>query len=169
MNTHDATAQHIIPPGGMNAAPAAYWRVTRDMFVELFEQLHADDVSIWQRYPDVTEAEDARTDTMACEGMSTAFADLLLQYEANHVALVYADNADASLVGSHVWVRFGRWNVDWTARQYFNLEHPHNPEHADLPCPLMWEGDGHPVVAFRSFEVISQNRPTPPAMGAPGG
>jgi len=49
-------------------------------------------------------------------------------------------------------------DVDYTARQFHNLEWPPAPEHQDLPCPLIWPADGrHPVCG--SYATLRELQP----------
>lgn len=107
------------------------------------------DAVLWAAYPDLDDAGQDRTDQVACEQMSRGFAAAA----GVKARVVRGSDADEPLVDEHWWVRVGEVNVDWTARQFHNLEHPANPAHADLPCPLVWEGDGHPVVSFQRVEL----------------
>lgn len=113
------------------------------------------DLGIWERYPDVSAAEDARTDTYACDQLSALFTDFCLAQGVAAVR-VSADGALQAFADYHLWTRVfvdgESFDVDWTARQYHNLQQPPVPEHADLPCPLVWAADDvHPVVgAFRT-------------------
>lgn len=118
------------------------------------------DALLWAAYPDLDDGGHDRTDEIACEQMSRAFAELAAAAGLD-VALVRGTDADEPLVDEHWWVRVGTLHVDWTARQFHNLEHPANPDHADLPCPLVWDGAEHPVVSFRTREV--HDVPTTPA------
>jgi hypothetical protein len=106
---------------------------------------------IWSRYPFLTDDEDESTDSVACETMSARFADYLAANEVTaHV--VYTDGALAPFADYHVWVRVElperTLDIDWTARQYHNLEvGPDGTDWVlDEPHPLVWEAsDTHPV------------------------
>lgn len=108
---------------------------------------------VWRRYPDVTEAEDEATDGCACVSMSERFAAL------SGGTVIVGEDPDTGWSDRHAWTRVAGWNVDWTARQFHNLEHPPSPAHADLPCPLVWRGEQHPVVAFRTVRVGGPDAP----------
>jgi hypothetical protein len=59
--------------------------------------------------------------------------------------LVYADHCDKGWSDYHWWVSIpspdATTEIDFTARQFYNLVFPHAPQHADLPCPLIWNAD----------------------------
>jgi len=113
-------------------------------------------IRIWMAYPGITPDELQRTFEAGGESksVSEAFAKNLITRSADlDVFLVYGDASNRySAGGDHWWVRIAlpdqrELNVDWTARQFHNLEQPHAPQHQDLPCPLIWESDrpGEPV------------------------
>ena len=109
-------------------------------------------LEIWRRYPDITEAEDALTDSFACEAVSAAFA-AYARSQGWQATGILAEGAEAPLVDYHAWVRLtldGRSvDVDWTVRQYHNLHRAQGRDEAvlDLPWPLVWPAtDRHPVV-----------------------
>ena len=110
------------------------------------------DARIWARYPDVSEQEDECTDEMDCLPMSRLFADRCREAGLNPV-LVHGQEgwAGEDEVWTHWWVRFpGEGgqdvNVDWTVRQFHNLQDP--PDMDDMQVPTVWRGDGHPLVTF---------------------
>lgn len=115
-------------------------------------------LDIWRRYPDISEAEDALTDSFACEAVSALFA-AYAGSQGWRAVTVRAEGAEAPLADYHVWVRLtceGRSvDVDWTARQYHNLHRPEGRDEAvlALPWPLVWPATGqHPVVGkFATF------------------
>lgn len=142
---------------GRYAIGAGVWRWTvwhpdkaawRDA-ISSFEATDAR-LSIWRRYPEVSEADNQVIDTYACREVSAAFA----RHAATHglrTCLIEADDCDHPRVDRHWWVVVYVADqaecVDWTARQFHNLEHPPLPEHADIPFPLTWNADyQHPVV-----------------------
>lgn len=137
----------------------ALWQDVLDLFIERFKQTHGPRVDIWSRYPYVTEEDDESTYSGGYDEMSTAFADVIAQYHGRQASLVYGDDPQLPFVGKHSWVRYGRYSIDWTARQFYNLEQPPNPAHADLPCPLIWEGEQHPIVPFSTIKVIPVTGP----------
>lgn len=104
----------------------------------------APDADIWARYPDLSDDETDRTDTVACQAMTARFLELVQATEPSSAVVGSMDG----WVDDHHWARVGTINIDWTARQFWSLEYPLNPELADLPCPLIWEGEGHPIVDF---------------------
>lgn len=118
----------------------------------------------WARYPDVSAELD---ETMpACEGMSVAFYHHLEPDRFDAVEVIEASEAVEADADYHLWVRVRSgdlWvNVDWTARQFHNLEwddalQDWNPAFADLPCPMLWLGDGpaHPVVDFTQQRTVT--------------
>lgn len=122
----------------------------------------------WARYPDVSAELD---ETMpACEGMSTAFYNFVDHEQFESVEVIEASAPLEADADYHRWVRIRCdglvVNVDWTARQFHNLEWIEelgdwNPEHADLPCPMIWLGDGpeHPVVDFTVQQKVALPAP----------
>jgi hypothetical protein len=90
----------------------------------------------WAEYPD--GEGDEWSDTVACVTMSRRFAKLCLRRG------LAAEIVEGDVDGEHVWVRVGTVNVDWTARQFHSLD-PDDPALQDLPCPFIWEGEGHPL------------------------
>lgn len=111
------------------------------------------DTRIWARYPNVSEAEDARTDEVDCLPMSQAFARLARRAGLD-VVLVngLGGRAGEDEVSTHWWVRLpdGR-NVDWTMRQFHNIRP--RPDLDDLQVPAIWRGEGHPIVTFRETRI----------------
>jgi hypothetical protein len=107
-------------------------------------------LDIWRRYPDITEEEDALTDSWACEHVSADFA-LFARRRGWGAVVIYAEEASEPLIDYHAWVRLTRGtesvDVDWTARQYHNLHKPgHDEAVLALAWPLVWpSGDTHPV------------------------
>jgi hypothetical protein len=105
----------------------------------------------WSRYPEGGADLDE-----ACETLTKLFTDYARTVGVEAVTIVAGLDPDRE-VEYHLWTRLrlnGRLvNVDWTARQFENLEWPPNPAHQDLPCPLIWEGDSHPVVRFGRVAV----------------
>jgi hypothetical protein len=115
-------------------------------------------LEIWRRYPNVTSGEDQEIDTYACEQVSKAFA----QHAAAHglrVWCVQADGACTPFIGEHWWtvVLVGDEvrHVDWTARQFHNLECPPNPQHANIPFPLLWASSWRHLVAGRFASILT--------------
>jgi hypothetical protein len=103
---------------------------------------------IWRRYPDVSSAEDDATDTYACEALAAAFADFAAGLGVS-ARVVYAEDAEEPFVDYHVWTRVettdGVRDVDWTARQYHNLDGVRDAA-LDAPWPLVWPpSDAHPL------------------------
>jgi hypothetical protein len=106
-------------------------------------------IQVWRRFgPDSTGEEIEQTYGYECDAVARDFASALSAQRLRNVALVQGDD--------HWWTRVtipdGRVvNVDWTARQFHNLERPPSPRHANLPCPLVWltgeqfPEDTHPV------------------------
>ena len=122
-----------------------------------FEREDAD-VRHWKRYPNVSERVD---ESMAvCDEMSRRFKSTLVTAGIEDARIVEASAAPTPLTDYHQWVRVGTGprcvNVDWTARQFHNLEHPPNPKHLRIPVPLVWlgEGPGHPVVPYTEQRLI---------------
>ncbi|GHE80841.1 hypothetical protein GCM10017786_08860 [Amycolatopsis deserti] len=122
--------------------------------IEKFEALPM--IGIWRGYPRVSQGELRMTFEAGWDPESVAqtFAITLLENEvAGEVFLIYGDESTRySAGGDHWWVRIvlpsqQEINIDWTARQFYNLEQPHAPQHRDLPCPLIWQSDrpGEPV------------------------
>ena len=114
--------------------------------IEKFESLFA--IGIWRDFPHVTQGELRLTFEAGWdpESVSRAFARTLLEHQVEgEVFLTYGDeSARHSAGGDHWWVRIvlpdqRELNIDWTARQLYNIEQPHSPQHQDLPCPLVWQ------------------------------
>lgn len=107
-------------------------------------------MDIWGRYPNVSADEDQATDRWACGQASRELARALRAHGVG-VELICADEAEHPWVLEHLWVRVAdvdgfEVDVDLTARQFYDLEHPPLAEHQNLPCPLLWTADGrHPV------------------------
>lgn len=103
-------------------------------------------VQVWKRVPDVEEGADDE----ACEELSAAFTAFCL--DRGHQAETLWVEGFVEDAHYHCWTRVVvagvTWSVDWTARQFHNLENPEAPEHQDLPCPLYWRTDqlDHPVL-----------------------
>lgn len=131
--------------------------MSRSLETLLEEFAGTGDAALWSAYPDLDDAGQDRSDEVACEQMSRRFAELAAA-AGLVTSLVRGSDADEPLVDEHWWVQVDGVNVDWTARQFHNLEHPANPAHADLPCPLVWRGAEHPVVSFRRRVSIPTDR-----------
>ncbi|QYN17528.1 hypothetical protein [Amycolatopsis sp. DSM 110486] len=101
-------------------------------------------VRIWQAFPDVTEAEYDQLDSWECLHVAEEFARHLAAAGVWRVELVKAEHSEHPLAGFHAWTRAvtdnaTHINIDWTARQFYNLETPTAPRHLDIPAPLLWE------------------------------
>jgi hypothetical protein len=96
---------------------------------------------VWSLYPDISEEQDLATGSWAAKQASVLFVKFLAAYgiDARPVA---AEQPDTPFHEYHWWVRvdcpLGTVNVDWTARQFHNLEHPPLAAHADLSFPMVW-------------------------------
>lgn len=119
-------------------------------------------LDIWRRYPDITEEEDAYTDSWACEHVSAEFASFA-STRGWVAVVVCAEMAETPFADYHVWVRLTRgtesFDVDWTARQYHNLHDPDGHDEAvlALPWPLVFpSSDVHPVAG--QFKKVSYLR-----------
>lgn len=108
-------------------------------------------LDVWRRYPEITEPEDSMTDSWACEGVTRDFVEFAQAngWEARAYK-VAATNPHADL---HTWAIIYRddeeWAVDWTARQFHNLNADElDPAALAAPWPLVWEpAEGfHPVM-----------------------
>lgn len=120
---------------------------------------------IWRRYPDITEAEDAQTDTWACEQVSSDFAAFARERGWDAV-VVFAEDSPTPFTDYHAWVKLTYSDgttaaVDWTARQYHNLkqESGHDPAVLNLPWPLVWAPalrGAHPIVG--TFRTIKEDQ-----------
>jgi hypothetical protein len=128
-----------------------------------------DMLDIWRRYPDVTEDEHEATFRWACRQASDLFVGFLAE-RGIAARVVLAARAYAPFHDYHWWVRAdcaaGTVNVDWTARQFHDLENPPRPAHQDLPFPLMWmsappwPSDTHPVSG--RYAVVHDPAPATP-------
>ncbi|MFF2678059.1 hypothetical protein ACFVRT_15920 [Arthrobacter koreensis] len=104
-------------------------------------------LDIWRRYPDISEEEDEATDDWACGEVSGQFA--AYAREQGWDADVVTAQADHPMADEHVWVHLHRGGrtiaVDWTARQYHNLnEISWDPKVLSAPWPLTWNPDTAP-------------------------
>lgn len=136
---------------GAPAAPTVFL-VPRDIHqgvVKLTNDFKAADprLDIWQRYPDISEAEDEYTDSWACAEVSAEFAEFARG--AGWDARIVLVDADADFADQHVWVELHRErqkiSVDWTARQYHNLfEVSRDPAVMSAPWPLVWFPEQRP-------------------------
>lgn len=124
---------------------------------QLLQDFEADceHVALWRDYPDISEAQDEALP--ACEGISARFL-AFARTRGFPAQLVRGEQADDPLVWTHAWVRIGTLNIDWTARQFHNLQPP--PPLEQLPTPLLWQGTGaeHPVCPFRSEQLPGSER-----------
>lgn len=108
-------------------------------------------------------------DLPACEGMSRAFRDHLAQRGVQGAHVIQADEAEHPDAYYHQFTRIphseGDINVDWTARQFRNLDWPVKQEHYDQTeqVPLIWRGHarGHPVsdLQFGRERVVQPEDP----------
>lgn len=128
---------------------------------------------VWRDYPMVTEAEDEAT----CEWADRQASELFVKFLAERgipARLVLGECDQQHQDWDFLWwTRIdcprGTVNVDWAARQLHNLEHPHNPVHADLPCPMVWmsptryPSGAHPVIGV--FERVSDPAPADSPLG----
>lgn len=98
-------------------------------------------LTVWREYPHVSGADHEATFRWACRQASELFVSFLAERGVT-ARLVLAAHAYAPFHDYHWWVRTdcaaGTVNVDWTARQFHDLEHPPHPAHRDLPFPLVW-------------------------------
>mgnify|MGYP000567511529 CR=1 FL=1 len=131
-----------LPPAGADTAALL------DGFVSSNPKL-----DIWRRYPDISEDEDDATDEWACAEVSGEFAEYAQSqgWEAEVVEAV----SEHPMADEHVWVHLHRGGqvtaVDWTARQYHNLEEiSRDPKVMGAPWPLTWDPretpDEHPLM-----------------------
>jgi hypothetical protein len=102
-------------------------------------------VGVWRRVPEVEEGEDDE----GCDVLAVRFAAMCPQLGPQNVKVTF----DRPWVDYHVWTALTTggavWNVDWTARQYHNLEDPPVRWQQSLPCPLVWPTEVvgyHPVL-----------------------
>jgi len=125
-----------------------------------FEATHAA-ADVWRRWPDVTPEEQ---DTPDCVPVSAMFLEHA-QASGFHGSIVLAAAAEHPWAETHAWVRLygvlgmGGWlDIDWTARQYHNLEQLDGFREAvlALPWPLTWPGsDVHPIAgSFRTVHTV---------------
>lgn len=121
-------------------------------------------LDIWRRYPEVSEAEDEVTDSFACIQVSSGFAEFA-RARGWDATVLLAEGPEHPMAGHHAWVRIrdARWDydVDFTARQYHNLDRVEGRDPAVLrqPWPLVWEwiyrGE-HPIVGkFASINPLN--------------
>lgn len=105
-------------------------------------------LDIWRRYPDISWDEDEATDYWACEEVSAGFAAYARARGVD--ARVFTATADHEWADVHAWVCISSGDtetaVDWTARQYHNLnaEGGRDPKVLDAPWPLVWDQNGTP-------------------------
>jgi len=113
-------------------------------------------VAVWRQVPDVPEDADAE----ACDVLAPRFTAWCNSH-GFAAWTVMAQDFPHPLTDYHYWtsVRASQdaWvRVDWTARQFHNLEYPRNPAHADLPCPLLWIGAEHPVLGLAGTSRVTR-------------
>lgn len=161
MNTREPKRQpEGIPAGGQfapDARPLSGVSVSlpaNDAAVLLAGFEAADpQLDIWRRYPDISDDEDDATDEWACGEVSEQFAAYAQSqgWEAEIVEAV----SEHPMADEHVWVHLHRGGqvtaVDWTARQYHNLNAiSRDPEVLAAPWPLTWDPretpDEHPLM-----------------------
>lgn len=139
-------------------APTAERRL--DGLVMGFRQAFPLYVLAWNKYPDIGYELDEMTDTVACKSMSHLFVDYC-RARGIEARIMHGQDADDScpMLDDHYWVKVrlggSAFAVDWTARQFHNLDHPPSPKHADLSCPLIWQDpEHHPLVDFLSVTTV---------------
>lgn len=108
-------------------------------------------VDVWRRWPDVTEAEYVAADTWECVHAAQAFAEQA-RAAGFTATVVIGKDSEQPFDEVHAWTVItgadGLTAVDWTARQFYNLQEPPAVEHADLPCPMVWHPQAvgeHPI------------------------
>lgn len=124
-----------------------------DVVVRFMAGRHAAMLDIWRRYPYISDAEDARTDRWACMSASRAFTKLANQMRPGSAFTVRGDDAEAAFLGEHFWSVFtpADWGgvpvaVDFTARQFHNLDGTAGQEALRVSWPLLWKASlDHPV------------------------
>jgi hypothetical protein len=125
-------------------------------------------VAVWEQFPHGTEEENEVTYQWGPREASEAFARFLTE-RGIPASIVHAQDSPVPFHSELHWVRTevdGRVvNVDWTARQFYNLEHPPQPVHADLPCPMVWltgvsfPADAHPVTGKYGTVTVTPVEP----------
>jgi hypothetical protein len=138
--------------------PEAYLQELLDNYAKSDPRL-----DIWRRYPDISEEEDAYTDRWACEAVSDEFAVFARRHGWDAV-VIFAEEAEKPFADYHAWVRLSRgtdtYDVDWTARQYHNLDNEEGHDEAvlTLPWPLVWKDTGvHPIVgSFAKIDYVEE-------------
>lgn len=127
-------------------------------------------LGIWNRYPDVSDADDAYTDTWACEQVSSEFTAFARSHGWDAEWIRGAD-PENPLAFDHSWVRLTRdafvVDVDWTARQFHNLNvvYGYDSDVLSLPWPLVWDPsvagpDTHPIAGrFASASSFASKEP----------
>ncbi len=117
-------------------------------------------LSIWERYPNVHVAEDDWTSFYACNYWPDQFAEYARARGADAVT-VHGQQPEEELAGEHRWTRVSGVNVDWTARQFWNLNmglplgkgRHSTRELSSLPCPMVWLGEAYPLVEYGRITV----------------
>jgi hypothetical protein len=117
-------------------------------------------LDLWSRWPYVSWEENESTDSYACESVSPEFADFATS-RGLRCALVRGEIT--GFIDPHWWTRVwcagASFDVDWTARQFHDLDPAHLPQHADLPSPLVWQAGsvcgGHPVDGLDFDTVVT--------------
>lgn len=124
--------------------------MTLDALLEQFPVDHPK-VDVWRRWPDVTDSEYVAADTWECIHAAHAFADFA-RTAGLEATVVVGTESEQPYDGFHAWTVVTEANgltaVDWTARQFYNLQEPPAAEHADLPCPMIWHPQSlgeHPI------------------------
>jgi len=120
----------------------------RDQLDKVVEYFTDDNplVDVWKRVPDVDDGDDDE----ACDTMAAAFTAFCAEYGLN-ARTTRAEGFGIAFTDYHCWTSVQispteQVQVDWTARQFHNLDYPTNPAHADIACPLVWTGDAHPIL-----------------------
>lgn len=124
--------------------------MTLDALIESFPAEHPM-VDVWKRWPDVSMDEFTAADSWECVHAAHDFAEHVRAAGFEATAVVGKDS-EQPFDEFHAWTVIteagGLTAVDWTARQFYNLQEPPAVEHADLPCPMVWHPQAvgeHPI------------------------
>jgi hypothetical protein len=121
-------------------------------------------VSAWEQFPHGTEEENESTYQWGSAEASKAFARFLTE-RGIPASIVHGKDSPVSVHWVRTQVQGREVNVDWTARQFYNLDDPPQPVHADLPCPMVWltgvsfPANSHPVTGAYPTVTVTPVQP----------
>lgn len=135
----------------------------RDAFIAARPELR-----IWRDYPNISQADGDLTDAWACHQVSDEFARFAAD-RGVHALRVTASRFADPWIGEHAWTvllhsRRGRWHVDFTARQFHNIDGPGAERALTGVWPLTWpaptESHWHPIAGGFTTITIDDYQPS---------